>query len=183
MQNIKRNTVLIILLLAILSAMLICCFTLNSMKKAYAAEIDYVNQTYSNLPTGFDYQDESVIYKIHCPDVREQLGIGAEEEYETEEFFTTVSFKAAMGCQIYFVNGVPCNLEDSYYGDYETDLYSDYYDILHYDDTNKNVYIKFKNVSQLSYPEDLCIMSGDKVNPAQYIYISNIEEPVTEVTA
>ena len=183
MKALLKNKIFYILLSAMLLSIVFCGFSLNTSYKAFAAEIDYVNQNYSNLPSGFDYQDEGVIYKIHCPDVRAQLGIGAEEEYETEDFFTTVSFKAAMGCQIYFVNGIPCNLEDSYYGDYKTTMYSDYYDILHYDDTNKNVYIKLKNISQLSYPEDVCIMSGDKVNPAQYIYISNIEEPVTEVTS
>ena len=183
MQYIKKNKVLIALLTTVFLITLTLGLSLDFTKKAFAAEIDYVNQNYSNIPTGFDFQDESVIYKIHCPDVRAELGIGAEEEYDTEDYFTTISFKAAMGCQIYFVNGVACNLEDSYYGDYETSMYSDYYDVLHYDDTNKNIFIKFKNVSQLSYPEDLCIMSGEKVDRAQYIYISNIEEPVTEVTA
>ena len=179
MQNIKKNKVLIILLTAIFTAMLVCGLSLTSTKKAYASEIDYVNQNYTNLTSGFDFRDEGVIYKIHCPDIRAQLGI---EEGEIEDYVTTVSFKAAMGCQIYFVNGVPCNLEDSYDGDYQTSIYKDHYEILHYDDANKNVYIKFKNVEQLSYPEDLCIMNGDMVNRTQYIYLSNIQEPVTEVT-
>lgn len=179
MQNIKKNKVLIILLTAIFTAMLVCGLSLTSTKKAYAAEIDYVNQNYTNTTSGFDYRDESVIYKIHCPDIRTQLGM---EEGEIEDYVTVVSFKAAMGCQIYFVNGIPCNLEDSYDGDYETSIYKDYYEILHYDDVNKHVYIKFKNVSQLSYPEDLCISDGSMVDSSQYIYISNIQEPVTEVT-
>ena len=183
MKALLKNKIFYVLMSAMLLAIVFYGLSLNTSYKAFAAEIDYVSQNYTNLPTGFDYQDEGVIYKIHCPDVRAQLGIGAEEEYETEDFFTTVSFKAAMGCQIYFVKGVPCNLEDSYYGDYQTTIYADYYDILYYDDTNENVYIKLKNIAQLSYPEDVCIMSGDQVNPAQYIYISNIEEPVTEVMA
>ena len=179
MQNIKKNKVLIILLTAIFTAMLVCGFSITSTKSVYAEEIDYVNQNYTNTTSGFDYRDESVIYKIHCPDIRTQLGM---EEGEIEDYVTVVSFKAAMGCQIYFVNGIPCNLEDSYYGDYETSIYKDYYEILHYDDVNKHVYIKFKNVSQLSYPEDLCISDGSMVDSSQYIYISNIQEPVTEVT-
>ena len=180
MQNIKKNKVLIILLTAIFTAMLVCGLSLTSTKKAYAAEIDYVNQNYTNISSGLDFRDEGIIYKIHCPDVREILGI---EEGEIDDYVTVVSFKAAMGCQIYFVNGVPCALEDNDYGDYQTSIYKDYYEILHYDDANKNVYIKFKNVSQLSYPEDLSIWSGDMVNKTQYIYLSNIQEPVTEVTA
>lgn len=183
MKTITKNRVFIVLLSTLLMAMIAFGFTMDFGLKAYAAEIDYVNQNYQDLPSGFDYGTEDVIFKIHCPDVRAQLGIGAEEESEEmEDYVSVVSFKAAMGCQIYFVNGVPCNLEDCYYGDYETSMYSDYYDILHYDDTNKYVYIKFKNVSQLSYPEDLCIWNGEKVEKTQYIYLSNIEQPVTDVT-
>lgn len=97
-----------------------------------------------------------------------------------------------MGCQIYFVEGVACNCEDSYSGDYAWNHYANYYEILHYDDANKNVYIKFKNLSSLDADdtvsgnlEDFGIMytANTYVNSPQYIYLSNIKQPVTEITS
>ncbi len=167
--------------------LIFCGLTISPSRKAYAAEIDYVNQNYTDLPSGFNVATEDVVYKIHCASIRSHFG----EDEEIEDYVTQISFRASMGCQIYFVEGVACNLEDSSYGDNETDKYSNYYEILHYDDTNKYVYFKFKNLSRLDADEtvdatlaDLNIIHEDTtyLNAPQYIYLSNIEEPVTEVT-
>ena len=95
MKALLKNKIFYILLSAMLLSIVFCGFSLNTSYKAFAAEIDYVNQNYSNLPSGFDYQDEGVIYKIHCPDVRAQLGIGAEEEYETVVKKSSVSYSSS----------------------------------------------------------------------------------------
>ncbi len=191
MKTITKNKVLIALISTLVMVLLMFGFTMDFTAKAYAAEIDYVNQDYQNIPAGFNEATEDVIYKIHCPNVRQMLGITEDEDGVLEDYITSISFRASMGCQIYFVEGVACNREDIYSGDYAWNMYSNYYEILHYDDTNKNVYLKFKNLSQLDADEsvsanleDLGILysSNSYVNPPQYIYLSNIEQPVTEVT-
>lgn len=183
-----RNKLLLAFMTVFLCiGLLLCGLTINTSRKAYAAEIDYVNQNYTLLPSGFNVATEDVVYKIHCASIRSHFG----EDEEIEDYVTQISFRASMGCQIYFVEGVACNLEDSSYGDYETSKYINYYEVLHYDETNKYVYFKFKNLSQLDADEtvdatlaDLNIIHRDTtyLNAPQYIYLSNIEEPVTEVT-
>lgn len=183
-----RNKLLLALMTVFLCiGLLLCGLTINTSRKAYAAEIDYVNQNYTLLPSGFNVATEDVVYKIHCASIRSHFG----EDEEIEDYVTQISFRASMGCQIYFVEGVACNLEDSSYGDYQTSKYINYYEVLHYDETNKYVYFKFKNLSQLDADEtvdatlaDLNIIHRDTtyLNAPQYIYLSNIEEPVTEVT-
>lgn len=192
MKTISKNKYLISILTALfIVALALCGLSFNKIEKVFAAEIDYVNQNYSDMPKGFDNKNEDVIYKIHCPDVRTQL-YGKNEEGEIEDYVTRISFRASKGCQIYFVEGVACNLEDSSYGDSAWNNYANYYEILHYDATNKNVYIKFKNLSSLNTDEsvsgnleDFGVMysTNSYVNNPQYIYLSNVVQPVTEITS
>lgn len=192
MNIISKNKLLVSILATLFIATLVFYgVNLSNSQRVFAAEIDYVNQNYTDMPVGFDNTNEDVIYKIHCPNVRTQL-YGENQEGEVEDYVTRISFRASMGCQIYFVEGVACNCEDSYSGDYAWNYYANYYKILHYDDVNKNVYIKFKNLSSLDADdtvsgnlEDFGIMytSNTYVNSPQYIYLSNIEQPVTEITS
>lgn len=178
--KIKNSLIALLVLLFIFNGLLFLAMPQTANAEETENEIDYINQYYRDIPADFDLVYSDAVYKINCPDVREQLGLGT-EEVEIRDYVTVISFRASMGYQIYFVNGVPCNLEDSRYGDYETDLYSDYYEIVAYDDANKNVYIKFKNLDELEYPEDFAIWNGDAVENAQYIYTSDIDK-ITEIT-
>ncbi len=151
------------------------------------ANIDYTAQTYSVLPNGFNVATEDVIFKLSCKNPRSS--IDTDNDY-MEEYVSTISFKASMGCQIYFVDGKACNSEDADYGDYETTMYQDYYEILHYDATNQFVYIKFKNLDTIEENAnadlvDMNIWVRDTTynEEPQYIYISNIEQPVTDITS
>lgn len=122
----------------------------SSVVTANAAGIDYTTKTFTNAPSSITVEDEKYVYKISCFSPR---GLVDDDYYE--DYITEVSFRAAMGCQIYFVDGVACNSEDSYYGDYAWDEYSNYYDILYYDATNHFVYIQFKNLAYLDDDEDV----------------------------
>lgn len=186
MTNIARKKLCIGLLVLTIVATLFCGFMLESNVKAYAAEIDYVNQDYQDLPSSFNCATEDVIYKIHCDDIRTKHSLE-----DVEDYVTKISFRASMGCQIYFVNGKACDLEDSSYGDTVTTKYENYYEILHYDSENKYVYFKFKNLSSLDADEtvsgsleDVGVwqVNGTYLNAPQYIYLSNVTTPVTEIT-
>lgn len=187
MKKLLKNNFVIVALSTLIIASIILAFNTNKVKEAKAVEIDYTAQKYTDIPYGFNVASEDIIFKVHCVDIRTKYGIS-----EVQEYVTIISFRASMGCQIYFVNGVACCLEDSDYGDYEWNYYSNYYEILHYDQTNNFVYFKFKNLSQLDNDdkvsgdlEDLSIFNrskNDYVNEPQYIYVSNIEQPATEIT-
>ncbi len=153
------------------------------------ANVDYTAQNYTDIPDGFNVANEDVIYKLSCKNPRSQ--VDTSEEY-LEEYVTVVSFRASMGCQIYFVDGKACMLEDADSLDHEWDEYANYYDILHYDETNQFVYLKFKNLENLDTDESVDGAIADMriwldrttYNSApQYIYISNIVKPVTEITS
>ncbi len=152
-------------------------------------DIDYTAQTYTDIPTGFNVATEDVIYKLSCKNPRPYVDTDNED---IEEYLTTISFKASMGCQIYFVDGYACNSEDADYDDSPTTMYQDYYDILHYDAENQFVYLKFKNLANLDTDESVDGAIADMriwldrttYNSApQYIYISNIVKPVTDITS
>ncbi len=151
------------------------------------ANIDYTAQAYTDIPSGFNVATEDVIYKLSCKNPRPYVDV---DNDDIEDYLTTISFKASMGCQIYFVDGYACNSEDADYDDSPTTMYQDYYEILHYDATNQFVYIKFKNLDTIeensnTVIEDMNIRVRDNtynVDP-QYIYISNIEQPVTDITS
>ncbi len=151
------------------------------------ADIDYTAQTYTDIPTGFNVATEDVIYKLSCKNPRAQVDTGNED---IEEYLTTISFKASMGCQIYFVDGYACNSEDADYDDSPTTMYENYYEILHYDEVNQFVYIRFKNLDTIEINEnanieDMSIWVRDTTynSSPQYIYLSNIEKPITTITS
>ncbi len=181
------------LIAGLLAIVVISVFTIgiihsnNSIKTACAESVDYTAQTYTTIPAGFNVASEDVIFKISCKNPRTQ-GVSASE---VEEYVTILSFNASSGCQIYFVDGKVCNLEDIYFGDDAWNRYSNYYEILHYDSTNQFMYLKFRNLSNLESDEnvsgtveDISFRSSYTThNPApQYLYISQIQQPITEIT-
>ena len=197
MINIKTKRYLVAGLLLVLAFMLTLCVMYsgaNSNKKAYAATIDYSNidytsLTYHDIPGGFNVATEDVIYKISCKNPRPY--VNTDTDY-LDEYVTVVSFRAAMGCQIYFVDGMTCNKEDIDYEDYQWDYYSNYFEVLHYDSTNQFMYCKFKNLANLDADdnvsaslEDVSMWLDDTTynSEPQYIFLSEIETPVTEITA
>lgn len=134
-------------ILCFLVAMLCALFSLgivSSITTAHAAPVDYTTKTFSNAPSRITIDDEKYVYKISCYSPRQYV----DPDY-FNDYITSISFRASMGCQIYFVDGVACNREDSYDGDYAWSKYSNYYDILYYDATNHFVYIRFKNLAYL----------------------------------
>ena len=141
----------------------------SSIVTANAAGIDYTTKTFSSAPSSIGIEDEKYVYKISCFSPR-----GLVDDEDFEDYVTEVSFRASMGCQIYFVDGKACNSEDSSYGDYEWNKYANYYDILYYDATNKFVYIRFKNLAYLDDDEnvsasleDMCFLYDETMyNPA-----------------
>ncbi len=150
-------------------------------------DIDYTAQTYTDIPTGFNVATEDVIYKLSCKNPRSQVDT---ENEDIEEYLTTISFKASMGCQIYFVDGYACNSEDADYDDSPTTMYQNYYEILHYDEVNQFVYIRFKNLDTIEINENAVIadmnirVQNTTYNSSpQYIYLSNIEQPITTITS
>ena len=187
MKVIKKKQLLLAFTILVITLLAIFYRGFIPKKIASAEGIDYVNQAYTDVPTGFDVATEDVVYKIHCANIRSNFP--AEEEFGN--YVTKISFRASSGCQIYFVDGIACRLEDMESGDYECNDYANYYEILHYDSTNKYVYLKFKNLSQLDADEtvegsvsDLTIIhrKATYLNTPQYIYLSEIKIPVTEIT-
>ena len=195
MIKIKTKRYLTAFLIALSVFMLTLCATYNvaSNKKSYAAtidysDIDYTSLTYHNISGGFNVATEDVIYKISCKNPRPY--VDTSNDY-LEEYVSTLSFRASTGCQIYFVDGMVCCLEDIDFGDSEWDEYADYYDILYYDSENEFMYFKFKNLTSLDADEnvngaleEVSLWVNDTTynsNP-QYVYISEIETPVTDIT-
>ena len=117
----------------------------NSFVVANAAPIDYTTKTFQTAPSRITVDDEKYVYKISCYSPR-----GLVDDEDFEDYVVQVSFRASMGCQIYFVDGVACNSEDSSYGDYAWNKYANYYDIIYYDATNHFVYVRFKNLAYLT---------------------------------
>lgn len=190
MKTLVKNRWFVFLMTVMMMLSILGCTLAFTPKKASAAEIDYVNQNYVDVPNGFDVTTSDVIFKIHCADITEHF---EDPEYREDfgDYVTKISFRASMGCQIYFVEGKACDLEDSESRDFETSKYSNYYEILYYDDTNKNVYIKFKNLDKLDSDEtvsadleDLGLwqVNSTYLNKPQYIHLSAIEQPVTTIT-
>lgn len=168
MEKTKRYKYIIALLTAFLLTV-VGFFALQAPQSAKAL-VNYREQNYKdiNIAEG----NENVVFKIHCPDVRNEYGV---DDYDVYKYVTQISFRASAGWQIYFVNGVPCDWEDIDYRDHDTSLCSKYYEILDYDDQNKYVYIKFKNLSELDYPEDVGFMYDHNetyVQEPQYAYVT-----------
>lgn len=153
----------------------------SSIITANAAGIDYTTKTFSSAPSSIGIEDEKYVYKISCFSPR-----GLVDDDYFEDYVTEVSFRASMGCQIYFVDGKACNSEDSSYGDYEWNEYANYYDILYYDAVNHYVYVRFKNLAYLSDDpevsadlEDMCLLYDETIyNPAPKRIHYDIFEPV-----
>lgn len=110
--------------------------------------IDYTALEYIDIPVGVDYKTEKVVVRIHCPSIRH---IGDEEGYIEgfKNFVSFLSFYMGAGGQIYFVDGVACDMEDAESSDNVTDKFAEYYEIKYYDDEDKYVYITFKNLTEL----------------------------------
>ena len=136
-KNKKLNLIFCLMLVFFCSILILVLG--NSIVTANAAPIDYTTKTFQTAPSRITIDDEKYVYKISCYSPR-----GLVDDEEFEDYVVQVSFRASMGCQIYFVDGVACNSEDSSYGDYAWDKYSDYYDIIYYDATNHFVYVRFK---------------------------------------
>ena len=139
-------------LIALLAVFLVfICFLVGAGMPAVvagAASIDYVDLEYVSISDGVDYKSENVVVRFHCPSIRH---IGDEEGYIEgfEDYVSYISFRQSIGNQIYFVNGVACNLEDGDNGDNSTTIYDEYYDIKYYDAENQYVYITFKDLDEL----------------------------------
>lgn len=170
-KRLRLNLITALLLATIISVAGVFCI-FNSPRSANAEEIDYINLFYQDLPTDdtgfythsddFDFLNEKVVYKIHCPNVRGSITF-ADELWDA---YSVLTFGYDPG--IYFVCGVPCAFEDVDYGDNETTQNSEYYDILHYDQENENVYIKFKNFEELANEPNISIQHGSYVHKVQY---------------
>lgn len=186
----KAKRVIVLILSAI--TLLLFGLSMTTVRKVNAAnEIDYVNQNYHDIPErgSFYYASIDIIYKIHCPDIRSAVN----DTDKMSDYVNMISFRAATGYQIYFVNGVACDFEELSNGDYEYNgRFTKYYEILRYDETNNFVYVKFKNLDDLlnniedETLEDVSIGQRETntyVQPVQYIYISEIQTPVTEITS
>ncbi len=172
----SKKLTLILSIFALFISILFLFGIFSSVETAHAAAVDYTTKTFTNCPTHIDVSCEKYVYKVSC--VSPRAYIDTDNDY-VEEYVTSISFKASMGCQIYFVDGKPCNQEDADYGDYEWNEYSDYYDILYYDSVNKFVYIRFKNLAYIdddpnvsAVYEDMCFLVRDTTyNPRpQYIH-------------
>ncbi len=173
--KLKNSLIVFLSILFIFNGVLL----FSSTKKSKAEEvegIDYINQIYLEMPSGFDVANTDVIYKINCPDVLEQIEL--EEDESIEDYVTIISFEAKNGGQIYFVNGQACTTADSVWdtGHCQTSEYSENYEILAYDDANKNVYIKLKNLEELDDINDVAIWNGSAVEKVKYIYAENLNE-------
>ncbi len=160
---------LIICMVILMICSLFAIGILSSVVTVNAAGIDYTTKTFTNAPSSITVDDEKYVYKVSCFSPR-----GLVDEDYFDDYITSISFRASMGCQIYFVDGKACNREDSYYGDYEWNEYANYYDILYYDATNHFVYIRFKNLAYLDDDEevsasleDMCFLYDETTyNPA-----------------
>ena len=140
----KKSNLILCSLLGFLCLILILMGA-NSFVVANAAPIDYTTKTFQTAPSRITVDDEKYVYKISCYSPR-----GLVDDEDFEDYVVQVSFRASMGCQIYFVDGVACNSEDSSYGDYAWNKYANYYDIIYYDATNHFVYVRFKNLAYLT---------------------------------
>lgn len=171
---------LIITMLVLMICSLFAIGISSSVVTANAAGIDYTTKTFSSAPSSITVDDEKYVYKISCFSPRAYV-----DPDDFNDYITSISFRASMGCQIYFVDGVACNREDSYDGDYAWSKYSNYYDILYYDATNHFVYIRFKNLAYLDDDEevsasleDMCFLYDETIyNPAPQRIHYDIFEP------
>lgn len=186
----KAKRVIVLILSAIM--LLLFGLSMTTVKANAENEIDYVNQNYHDIPErgSFYYASIDIIYKIHCPDIRTAVN----DTDKMSDYVNFISFRAATGYQIYFVNGVACDFEELSNGYYEHQCssYSNYYEILYYDESNSFVYVKFKNLDDLlnnigdETLEDVSIGQRETntyVQPVQYIYVSEIQTPVTDITS
>ena len=166
-------------MLVFLCSILILGFS-NSIVTANAAPIDYTTKTFEKAPVRITIDDEKYVYKISCYSPR-----GRVSEDDFLDYVTEVSFRASMGCQIYFVDGVPRMSEDASYDDTEWHKYDNYFDIIYYDAANHFVYIRFKNLEFLTDDpnvsgdlEDMCFFYDKTTyNPAPQRIHYDIFEP------
>lgn len=160
-KNIKYKLLIILCAALLFSA---ACFSMalatTDYKTAAASEIDYVNQNYVNIHTNdymaYDYPNEDIVYKIHCPDVSD---VAKETYYEISgmgfdgrEYYSTQVVFHKLDGYIIFEKGVPGLIEENKDPNkpfIPTDELTEYYDILYYDELNETVYIKYKNLDEL----------------------------------
>lgn len=152
---------------------------LTGSQKSSAEEmdsIDYISQVYVEMPSGFEVANTDVIYKINCPDVLEQIDL--EEDESIKGYVTSICFEAKNGGRIYFVNGQACTIDEPVWldGHCPTSKYSENYEVLAYDDANKNIYIKLKNLENLDDINDVAIWNGSAVEKVKYIYTENLNK-------
>ena len=152
---------------------------LTGTQKTSAEEmgsIDYIGQVYVEMPSGFEVDNTDVIYKINCPDVLEDIDL--EEDESIKDYVTCICFEAKNGGRIYFVNGQACNIDEPVWldGHCPTSKYSENYEVLAYDDANKNIYIKLKNLENLDDINDVAIRNGSAVEKVKYIYTENLNK-------
>ena len=140
----NKNWKLIFCLFTVIFCVLLGIGFVLKTTTASAAGADYTTKTFSSAPNAITVDDEKYVYKISCFNPRPYV-----DPDDFQEYVTSISFKATSGCQIYFVDGVACNREDCYDGDYAWNKYSNYYDIVYYDSVNKFIYIRFKNLASL----------------------------------
>ena len=163
MQKKFKNKLLITLCSALLfsAACLSMALATTNYKYAAASGIDYVRQDYVDINTdGYrayeNYIEENIVYKIHCPDVSD---VAKETYYEIsgsgfdgrEYYSTQVNFYGYYGC-IIFEKGVPGLLNENINPNkpfVSTEEFKEFYDILHYDELNETVYIRYKNLDYL----------------------------------
>lgn len=182
MKILKNKAKILITLLMVAMTCITFALAFISPKPTYA-DIDYTNQDYKTIPSGFKYASEDVVYKIHCPDIRTQYSIS-----DIEDYVTKVVFYQDEGGSIYFIEGVAYDYSTMQQEgeDFETSNFSDYYEILQYDDVNKYLYFKYKNLSQddefiATYSPGFCIYNRNStyINEPQYINISDLKEEST----
>ena len=153
--------------------------------KASASALDYSALDYIDIPGDVDYKTEKVVLRIHCPSIRH---IGDEEGYIEgfKKYVSYLSFRMSMGGQIYFVNGVACDLEDGVYGDNTTTKYADFYDVRYFDAENQYVYVTFKDLDELvnsdiaSYENGVCVVENEDETYTEKAKIAYLPEDPTE---
>ena len=181
----RYNIIAFIALFFLFVCLLLGAGTPAAKASASESALDYSALDYIDIPGDVDYKTEKVVLRIHCPSIRH---IGDEEGYIEgfKKYVSYLSFRMSMGGQIYFVNGVACDLEDGEYGDNTTTKYAEYYEIRYYDAEKQYVYITFNNLSDLvandigAYEEGVCIFENNDETYTEKAKLAYLPEDPTE---
>lgn len=146
--RIKYNFIAFLAAFLLLLCLLVGAGMPSAVASASTNAIDYTSLEYVSISGDVDYKTEKVVVRFHCPSIRH---IGDEEGYieDFKDYVSYLSFRQSIGGQIYFVNGVACDMEDGEGGDNPTTKYAEYYEIKYYDAEKQYVYITFKNLAEL----------------------------------